>query len=284
MYISAKRRWETVQKQQQKKLEDDIKAFMREAKKSPDYDEENPPQFIPKTKVLPVHFSGSTSMDVDGSCKFSFDEPLLSVNPDAIHLFMKVDTLWVPTEHVFSQDTVSIRKYDLFAEWRPEHTYKVVADSAAFVGLYGGVSEEYTREMTFRSLDEYAVLYVNIAGVGSNGILQLIDAHENVVKEEKTVNGRCSFYFIRPGKYYMRLIFDRNGNGKWDTGDYEKGVLPEQVSYYHHALDLRALFEYEQEDWDVGKPLNEQKPLEITKQKPDKERRKMNRNATRQFK
>ena len=82
----------------------------------------------------------------------------------------------------------------------------------------------------------------------------------------------------------MRLIFDDNGNGKWDTGDYEKGIQPEQVSYYHHELDLRALFEYTQEDWDINKPLNEQKPLEITKQKPDKERRKMNRNATRQFK
>ena len=284
LYVSAKRRWETVQEQQRKKYEEEEKAFLREAKKSPDYDEENPPQFVPKTKLLPVRFSGSASMDVDGSCKFTFDEPLLSVDPDAIHLFTKVDTLWVPMEHIFTQDTVNIRKYDLFAEWRPEETYKVVADSAAFKGLYGGVSGEFVREMTFRSLDDYAVLYVNIVGVGNNGILQLIDAHENIVKEEKTVNGRCAFYFIRPGKYYMRLIFDKNGNGKWDTGDYEKGIQPEHVSYYHHALDLRALFEYTQEDWDVGKPLNEQKPLEITKQKPDKERRKMNRNATRQFK
>ena len=284
LYISAKKRWENVQKQQQKKYEEDVKAFMREAKKSPDYDEENPPAFVPKTKLLPVRFSGSATMDVDGTCKFSFDEPLLSVNPDAIHLFKKVDTLWVPMEHIFSQDTANIRKYDLFAEWRPENTYKVVADSAAFKGLYGGISDEFTREISFRSLDEYAVLYVSIAGVGNNGILQLIDASENVVKEEKTVNGRCSFYFIRPGKYYMRLIFDNNGNGKWDTGDYEKGIQPEHVAYYHHALDLRALFEYSQEDWDLGKPLNEQKPLEITKQKPDKERRKMNRNATRNFK
>ena len=284
LYISAKKRWETVQKQQQKKYEDDVKAFMREAKKSPDYDEDNPPQFVPKTKVLPVRFSGSASMDVDGGCKFTFDEPLLSVNPDAIHLFIQVDTLWTPVEHIFRQDTVNIRKYELFAEWRPEKTYKVVADSAAFKGLYGGVSNELVREMTFRSLNDYAVLYVNIVGVGSNGILQLMDPRESIVKEEKVINGSCAFYFIRPGKYYMRLILDSNGNGKWDTGDYANGIQPEPVSYYHHALDLRALFEYSQEDWDMGKPLNEQKPLEITKQKPDKERRKMNRNATRQFK
>lgn len=284
LFVSAKRRWEAVLKQQQKKHEEDMKNFMRKAKNSPDYDEENPPVYVPKTKVLPVRFSGSNSMDLNAVCRFTFEEPLLSVDASKISVALKVDTLWTPVEMVFRQDSTNIRRYEMFAEWRPEETYMVTADSAAFKGLYGGVSEKFTREMTFKSLDEYAVLYVNIAGVRNNGILQLLDARENVVMEQKTENGHCTFYFIKPGTYYMRLIFDANGNGKWDTGDFEKGIQPEHVSYYHHALDLRALFEYTQDDWDIGTPLNEQKPLDITKQKPDKERRKMNRNATRNFK
>ena len=284
LFVSAKRRWEAVLKQQQKKHEEDMKNFMRKAKNSPDYDEENPPVYVPKTKVLPVRFSGSNSMDLNAVCRFTFEEPLLSVDASKISVALKVDTLWVPVDMVFRQDSTNIRRYEMFAEWRPEETYMVTADSAAFKGLYGGVSEKFTREMTFKSLDEYAVLYVNIAGVRNNGILQLLDARENVVMEQKTENGHCTFYFIKPGTYYMRLIFDANGNGKWDTGDFEKGIQPEHVSYYHHALDLRALFEYTQDDWDIGTPLNEQKPLDITKQKPDKERRKMNRNATRNFK
>ncbi|MBR5851554.1 MAG: Ig-like domain-containing protein [Bacteroidaceae bacterium] len=284
LFVSAKRRWEAVLKQQQKKHEEDMKNFMRKAKNSPDYDEENPPVYVPKTKVLPVRFSGSNSMDLNAVCRFTFEEPLLSVDASKISVALKVDTLWTPVDMVFRQDSTNIRRYEMFAEWRPEETYMVTADSAAFKGLYGGVSEKFTREMTFKSLDEYAVLYVNIAGVRNNGILQLLDARENVVMEQKTENGHCTFYFIKPGTYYMRLIFDANSNGKWDTGDFEKGIQPEHVSYYHHALDLRALFEYTQDDWDIGTPLNEQKPLDITKQKPDKERRKMNRNATRNFK
>lgn len=284
LFVSSKKRWEAVLKQQQKKLEDDEKAFMRNAKNSPDYDEENPPVFVPATKVLPVRFSGSGSMDVNANCSFTFDEPLLSVDTSKISVSLQVDTLWVPVDMVFRQDTVNIRKYNLFAEWRPEHTYKVVVDSAAFKGLYGGVSEMYSREMAFKSLDEYAVLYVGVAGVQDNGIIQLLDARENVVMSQRTNAGRCSFYFIKPGTYYMRLILDDNGNGKWDTGDFAKGIAPEKVFYYHHSLDLRALFEYNQDDWDINRPLADQKPLEITKQKPDKERRKMNRNATRKFK
>ena len=195
-----------------------------------------------------------------------------------------MDSVQIPMERILRQDTANIRSYELFAEWRPEQKYLVTADSAAFKGLYGGVSEKFSREISFKSLDEYAVLYVNISGVGDNGILQLLDQRESIVKEQKTIDGHCSFYFIKPGKYFMRLIVDSNGNGKWDTGEYEKGLQPESVYYYHHSLDLRALFEYTQDDWDITAPLNEQKPLEITKQKPDKERRKRNRNATRNFK
>ena len=222
-------------------------------------------------------------MDVNAVCKFAFDEPLLSVDSSAIGVELLVDTLWTPIEMVLRQDTANIRKYHLYAEWRPGERYKVTADSAAFKGLYA-TSDKFSREMTFKPLEEYAVLYVNVAGAGDGSILQLLDNRENVVMEQKTSGGHASFYFIKPGTYYMRLIFDENGNGKWDTGDYAKGIEPEKVSYYHHSLELRALFEYTQDDWDITAPLNEQKPLEITKQKPEKERRKVNRNATRNFK
>ncbi|MBR2300509.1 MAG: hypothetical protein IKA41_00945, partial [Bacteroidaceae bacterium] len=80
------------------------------------------------------------------------------------------------------------------------------------------------------------------------------------------------------------LIMDKNANGVWDTGDFAKGLQPEEVYYYPYELELRALFEYSQDDWDINAPLNEQKPLIITKQKPDKERQKRNRNAERKFK
>ena len=153
-----------------------------------------------------------------------------------------------------------------------------------FRSLYGGVSTKFEREIKFKSLDDYALLHVEIAGVGDEGIVQLLNAGGGVVMENRTSNGGTTFYFVKPGVYYMRLILDANGNGKWDTGDYEKGIAPEKVSYYHHSLELRALFEYTQDDWDINAPLDGQKPLEITKQKPDKERRKQNRNATRNFK
>ena len=222
-------------------------------------------------------------MDVNGDCRFVFEEPLECADSSALHVFHMVDSTLVPMEFVFRRSDRSINEYELFAEWRPGQKYKLEVDSAAFKGIYGGVSESLTRDMQFRTLEEYAVLYLNIPGVGNNAIVQLLSS-DKIVMQERTKDNRCAFYFIKPGKYFLRLILDENNNGKWDTGCFEKALQPEKVYYYPHSLDLRALFEYTQDDWDINAPLDKQKPLEITKQKPDKERKKMNRNATRKFK
>jgi hypothetical protein len=43
------------------------------------------------------------------------------------------------------------------------------------------------------------------------------------------------------------------------------------------------MFEYEQDDWNINLAPEKQKPLEITKQKPERQRVKRNRNAERNF-
>lgn len=283
IFAMPKKRWAKVVEQQNEKLEKERKEFLRKAKRREGFDENNPPEYIPPTKELKVRFSGSSAMDVTANVHFQFDEPLASLDTLGIHLSKKVDTLWVPIDYVLHQDN-NIRRYNLYAEWRPGESYRLEADSATFKGLYGGVSKKMTQEMKFRTFDEYAVLYLDIPGTGNKGYVQLMNKSEAVVQTQVTEENRCAFYFIKPGKYYLRLFIDDNDNGVWDTGEYETGKQPERVYYYNHALDLRALFEYSQDDWDINSPLDKQKPLEITKQKPDKERKKMNRNATRKFK
>ena len=100
------------------------------------------------------------------------------------------------------------------------------------------------------------------------------------------INGKkdADFFFINPGKYYVRLFFDRNGNGSWDTGLYEDHRQAEEVYYYPQALDLKAQWDVEQ-DWSLrATPVNRQKPLEITKQKPDEKKSVKGRNAERERK
>ena len=90
------------------------------------------------------------------------------------------------------------------------------------------------------------------------------------------------FYYLRPGTYYMRCFLDPNGNNRWDTGAYDEGLQPEQMFYFPQPMNVRAMWDVEQ-DWEPrGIPLLRQKPEELTKQKADKEKTIQHRNAERE--
>lgn len=285
LFLTPRKSRERVLKEEQEAYEKAEKEFNKRMKKRKDYDENNPPVYVPPVKELKIKTHNSSAMDVNALYRISFEEPVLSIDTSRIHVAKALDdSTYVDIPFVFRSSDTKEREYIIYAEWRPEESYRVQMDSAAFHGLYGGTSMPFGEKMKFRSLDDYAVLYLNIPGTGNKAIVQLLGADGGVRDSQTTENNRCTFYFIKPGKYYLRLLMDDNGNGKWDTGNYDAGLQPERVFYYPHPLELRALFEYTQDDWDINAPLDKQKPLSITKQKPDKEKKKRNRNANRKFK
>ncbi len=270
--------------EEKKAFEENEKKFLKEAARNDDFDKENPPKYIPPIPALNIESNGSMSMDVHRDFKLKFVEPIGSIDTASIHLYQVVDTVNQPIPYVFRQSPDNIREYIIYAEWRPEKEYKLEIDSAAFVGLYGGASNRFDQPLKFRSLDEYATLRLNIPGTGNKAVVELLNNSDKPVATQRTENNRCTFFFVTPGNYYMRLFIDENGNGEWDTGNYENKQQAEKVYYYPRMLDLRAMFEYDQNDWNINMPAAKQKPLEITKQKPDKVREKRNRNAERKFK
>jgi hypothetical protein len=112
-------------------------------------------------------------------------------------------------------------------------------------------------------------------------IVQLLNSSDAIQKEVKVVNHVAQFNYVKPGQYYVRAFIDNNGNGVWDTGDYDADRQAEAVYYYPREIDCK-------EKWDVTQVWNVnatkrflQKPLKITKQKPDAEKKLKNRNAQR---
>lgn len=64
-------------------------------------------------------------------------------------------------------------------------------------------------------------------------------------------NGEVSFPYLNAASYRLKAIFDRNGNGKWDTGHYIKGIQPEKVIFYPQELEIRANWDLEQ-TWNLA--------------------------------
>lgn len=261
-------------KEQEKELAAWTKKQEKKKKKGEPYDS------VMQVKPLDVQLSVSSQFDPDQNVIFSFPTPLAKVDTAAIHLYAKHDTLWyrAPMEFLPLEN----RKYELRGEWRPDIEYSLEVDSAAFEDIYGLASKPIKQGFKVNSLDTYGTLLVNITSLHDLPlIVQLLDAQDKVVKETKTVNGVAEFYYLKPQKYYMRLIVDRNNNGKWDTGNYDNDQQAEEVYYYPEAIECKAKWDLT-ESWDpLVRELSQQKPGAITKQKPDKEKKVKNQNVQR---
>ena len=78
-------------------------------------------------------------------------------------------------------------------------------------------------------------------------ILQLTSENGDTKREILAEEPRLfEFGNIDPGNYLIRLIFDDNGNGIWDTGSFLEKRQPERVIYYPQAIEVRANWELEQ--------------------------------------
>jgi len=86
-------------------------------------------------------------------------------------------------------------------------------------------------------------------------IVQLLGKDDIIVKEYLiSEDQELLMDFLHPDDYQLKIIFDRNNNGEWDTGNYFNGIQPERVIVNGKVLQLKSNFENKL-DWDVGKSL-----------------------------
>ena len=235
------------------------------------------------TLFLKMNVDAPSAFDINRNVVLSFDEPLARIDTSSIHVSVKEDTLWVEKPFILVADSVIPRRYEILADWQPDREYQLKIDSTAITGLYGLHTDKVGQSFKVKKLDEYGTLFFNIRGVNQPAIVELLDAAGKVIRQQRvTPEGTADFYYLAPNtKYYVRMFMDRNGNGKWDTGNVEKRMQPEEVYYLPKSWEMKANFDFE-ETWDIhSTPVDKQKLDEIKKQKPEEVKKVQERNKER---
>lgn len=257
--------------------EKDRERRQKKAKKPLPY-EENPYE----RTWLEAGFKPSGSLAPNQNVRYLAKEPILEVDTTKIHFYVKKDTDWLPAPFLFMPEERSAKSYMLYAEWEPGQKYRFVMDTAAVVSVLEHESKSVRQEFHVRAVEEYGSIFIHVISPDTGVVVQLLSKNDKVEAQQRAdKDGNADFFFMKPGEYYMRCYVDANGNGQWDTGDYASGLQPERVYYFGKPLPLKARWDLRQ-DWDIrAVDVARQKPMAITKQKPDKEKKLKNRNAER---
>lgn len=264
-------------KEKQKKAEEWKKAQDKAQKKGEPFETEMRPE------ALKVEVKVNNSIAPDENVRIELPTPLLSLDSTKVHLYSKRDTLWYEARYRIrvreggdslapvGTNLLHKRWLELQAEWKPGVEYSFELDSLALTDIYGTTSGKIKQGFKVREDKEFATLAVSLTALtDSNVVVQLLNGQDAVVKQTRALAGTANFYYLQPATYYLRLFVDRNGNGRWDTGDFYRGEEPETVYYFPEEIECKANWDATRTWNPTAKPLNEQKPGKITKQKPDK--------------
>lgn len=278
--MAPKTTYEKLKKEKDKKIEDWEKEREKKLKKAkePLPYEENP--FL-KT-FLEITGKPAGSLDPNQNVVFTSNEPIASLDTTMIHFYLKKDSTLIPQPFLFLPVEGSLRSYTLYAEWETKQQYVFQVDSAAFLSILGNGSKAIKQEFRVRDEEEFGSIFVHITSKDSNVVVQIMSKGDKPMRTLRAdEKGRADFYYMKPGDYYIRCFIDNNQNDKWDTGNYQEGKQPEEVFYFPKPLTVKAKWDLAQ-DWNPRlERLDKQKAMEITKQKPDKEKTVKDRNRKR---
>jgi uncharacterized protein (DUF2141 family) len=265
-------------KEQAKELEKWKKEQEKKKKNDEKYDSIYP------VKPLAVKYDIPTAPEPGARGIIEMPTPLAVCDTSKIHLYSQIDSTWYQAPFVFLPVEGKLRFYEIQADWRLDTEYSFEVDSAAFVDIYGLVSNAYKLGIKAKNKDEFSTLTLNISGVeavDTTIIVQLLTSSDDPTRQVRVQKGVAKFDYMKPGKYYLRAFIDANGNGIWDTGDYDADLQAESVYYYPKELECKEKWDVK-ESWNLTSlPRFRQKPEAITKQKGEQQKKLKNRNIER---
>jgi hypothetical protein len=187
--------------------------------------------------------------------------PFRQPDTSRIRFYQVLDSLKEKVVYSLIRDSSNSCRYILKSDLLEDSKYLFIADSASFGDIYNENSDSVGVSIALKKSDSYGKLTLAIRNCIGNCIIQLLDSKEKLISETAIkADGKVVFPLLDAGVYRLKVIYDLDGDGKWTTGDFNKGRQPEPVSYYSQELDIKTGWEIDQ-DWDIGKQLTKEGKL-----------------------
>lgn len=250
-------------------------TFQRQKAKKKKKNEET--DSLEQIRFMELHPLANGTQEVYAPLLLQTGTPIERYSREAFHLQRKLqnDTIFYPAEIksiALRDSTLNRRDLVLKVDWEPGAAYTLAVDSLAMTDIYGLQTKPLKVDFNVRKMEEYGNIVFNITAVRDSAIVELLDGTEKIVLRAPVKSHRAELLNLLPGKYYARLFIDRNGNGKYDTGNYDMHLQPEETVYYPGAINLKKNWDVEQ-TWDIyATPIDKQKPEAIKKNKPERKK------------
>ncbi len=192
---------------------------------------------------LRISFEPSGNLDFGKKVFLKSTIPLLEKNDSLIQILNK-DSLAVNfSSELIPYENSVLLKFDQ----NENETYRISVLPGALTDFFNSTNDTIQANIRTRAFSDYGNLSLNLQNIRKFPIIVQLTDEKGIIKAEKfsTSESNIRFELVSPGKYLIRVIYDSNENGKWDTGNYLLKTKPEEIIYFPDLLDMRP-------NWDIN--------------------------------
>ncbi len=184
--------------------------------------------------------------DLTSDLPLLFNRKLFSVDTTKIHL---TDSNYTSIKGYTIQLDTSRKKLIVDYPWKENTVYKLLLEKASCADTNAvDLPKSDTLTFTTKKETEYGTIRFRFLNLDpkQNPVVQIVRNEELLASYPINTNDFTIKRF-KPGAYDIRILYDANKNGKWDTGIFssERKVQPERVVSIPRTLNIRANWDNE---------------------------------------
>ncbi len=194
------------------------------------------------------NIESTEKIDIQDTLKIKIGDTNAIVNPEKIRFYE--DSILDLSMTVSYDD--SLHEITLLPDWKMGANYMVVVQSAFLKDTSATGTEADTINFSTMAAEDFGSISVKLDSslYKNNSVLQLVLNGEVIKKQAATLN-LMRFDLLRPSSYNLRLLYDENENGIWDSGNLKERTLPEVTIELPQTIILKPNWE-EKVEWEMG--------------------------------
>ncbi|WKK66907.1 Ig-like domain-containing protein [Lutimonas zeaxanthinifaciens] len=193
---------------------------------------------------LRIQMSSYGVLHMRDTLKLGASVPLMKIDTSKFHLLDK-DSIKVPFQLELKPNR---NEMDFDFKKETNQTYDLFIEPGAVEDIFGVMNDTIKSKLKTGKISDYASIYLTLRNVDRYpAIIELMnDKGETVATEYATQMREFEFRYLEPSRFMIRIIYDDNGNKKWDTGNFLLKIQPEEVYYVKTILEAKANWELEE--------------------------------------
>jgi uncharacterized protein (DUF2141 family) len=189
-------------------------------------------------------------VDVNAIPIITTQYPIESIDTSKINFVEIVDSLEIPRKYKIERDSLNSRVLKFHHKWDEASKYRITFFPGVFSNIYNIFNDTLDFSLPVQKIDYYGKLILNLEGINSPVIIQLLDGDKVAYQKFTNKSGIVEFDYLAPKSYDLRIIYDTNNDKQWSTGYFIKRIQPEKVVYFDKKLNIRSNWDVE-ETWSV---------------------------------